>query len=112
MLVKKQGGLPEDYHTEVLMPFMDTLVQQVNRSLQFFFSSTNYVDINHLVFAGGTAMLPGLMDKIEKELGASASIANPFVNMKIASNVDAPILLEDAPSLMVCCGLAMRSFVA
>ena len=39
---KKQGGLPEDYVSEVLEPFKDALVQQISRSLQFFFSSSQY----------------------------------------------------------------------
>ena len=37
---KKQGGLPEDYESEVLEPFREAVVQQVSRSLQFFFSSS------------------------------------------------------------------------
>ena len=36
-LAKKQGGLPDDYEPEVLEPFKDAVVQQVARSLQFFF---------------------------------------------------------------------------
>src|SRR5690554_5066441 len=35
---KKQGGLPDDYETEVLQPFKEAVVQQVSRSLQFFFA--------------------------------------------------------------------------
>src|SRR5690606_10105441 len=37
-LAKKQGGLPDDYESEVLDPFKDAVVQQIVRSLQFFFS--------------------------------------------------------------------------
>ncbi len=36
-LSKKQGGLPENYEPEVLQPFKEAMVQQVSRSLQFFF---------------------------------------------------------------------------
>ncbi len=32
-LAKKQGGLPDDYETEVLSPFKEAVVQQVSRSL-------------------------------------------------------------------------------
>lgn len=35
-LAKKQGGLPDDYEPEVLIPFKEAVVQQVARSLQFF----------------------------------------------------------------------------
>jgi len=35
--LKKEGGLPDDYEPEVLRPFKEAVVQQVTRSLQFFF---------------------------------------------------------------------------
>lgn len=111
VFAKKRGGLPDDYQTEVLDPFIDALVQQVNRSLQFFFSSTHYTEINHIVLAGGSAMTPGLTERIESQIGSKASVANPFANMSIAPKVNAHALFEDAPSLMICCGLAMRSFI-
>lgn len=38
-LAKKQGGLPDDYASEVLQPFQEAVVQQVSRSLQFFQAS-------------------------------------------------------------------------
>ena len=49
---KKQGGLPEDYVSEVLEPFKDALVQQISRSLQFFFSSSQYNYVDQLIMAG------------------------------------------------------------
>ena len=36
-LAKKEGGLPDDYDQEVLEPFKEAVIQQVTRSLQFFF---------------------------------------------------------------------------
>lgn len=59
-LAKKQGGLPADYDHEVLEPFRDAVIQQVTRSLQFFFSSTQFNDVDHVVLAGGVAALTGL----------------------------------------------------
>ena len=34
-LAKKQGGLPDDYETEVLVPFKEAVIQQVTRSCSF-----------------------------------------------------------------------------
>jgi len=39
---KKSQGLPENYDTDVLQPFMETLALEVTRALQFFFTSTSY----------------------------------------------------------------------
>lgn len=109
-LAKKQGGLPDDYEVEVLAPFQDAVLQQVMRSLQFFFSSSQFDTVDHIVLAGGVAAMPGLAALVEEKLGTPASVANPFTDMSISSKVDAAALGNDAPSLMIACGLAMRSF--
>jgi type IV pilus assembly protein PilM len=109
-LAKKQGGLPDDYETEVLQPFREGVLQQVTRSLQFFFSSSRYDDVDLIILAGGTASIKGLAGMIEAKLGTRTIVANPFANMSISSKVDARALANDAPALMIACGLAMRSF--
>ncbi len=109
-LAKKQGGLPDDYESEVLEPFKDAVVQQVTRSLQFFFSSSQYNDVDHIILAGGVASLEGLSGLIEEKLGTPATVADPFANMSISSRVNSAALASDAPSLMIAAGLAMRGF--
>ncbi|MDP6375831.1 MAG: pilus assembly protein PilM [Pseudomonadales bacterium] len=109
-LAKKQGGLPDDYEEEVLAPFKEAVLQQVTRSLQFFFSSSQYDDVDYIALAGGTSSIEGLSEMIESKLGTPTIIANPFVDMSVASKVDANALSNDAPALMIACGLAMRSF--
>lgn len=109
-LSKKQGGLPDDYELEVLVPFKDAVVQQVTRSLQFFFSSSQYNDVDQIVLAGGVASMSGLAELVEEKLGTPTVVANPFAEMALSSKVDAMALSNDAPGLMIACGLAMRSF--
>lgn len=109
-LAKKQGGLPEDYITDVLNPYKEAVVQQVGRSLQFFFSSSEYAGIDHIILAGGTSAIPGLASMIEDKIGTPASIANPFAYMPLGSKVSGLAISADASSLMICCGLALRSF--
>jgi type IV pilus assembly protein PilM len=109
-LAKKQGGLPDDYEPEVLEPFKDAVVQQVARSLQFFFSSSQYNDVDYIILAGGVASMQGLDTLVQDKLGTPATVANPFAEMSISSKVDAVALAGDAPAMMIACGLAMRSF--
>jgi type IV pilus assembly protein PilM len=109
-MAKRQGGLPDNYVPEVLQPFKDAMVQQVSRSLQFFFSSSHYNSVDHVVLAGGCASIPSIDEMLETSLGTSASVANPFASMSLAPKVKAQALSNDAPSLMIACGLAMRSF--
>lgn len=109
-LAKKQGGLPDDYEMEVLAPFKDAVVQQVTRSLQFFFSASQYNDVDYIILAGGVASLEGLVGLIEEKLGTQTVVANPFARMSVSSRVNAVSLANDAPALMIVTGLAMRSF--
>lgn len=109
-LAKKQGGLPDDYETEVLVPFKEAIVQQVTRSLQFFYSSSAYDDVDHIILAGGTSSIDGLADMVAAKLGTPCSIANPFAKMSLSSKVNESNLSNDAPALMIACGLALRSF--
>ncbi len=109
-MAKRQGGLPDNYVPEVLEPFMEAMAQQVSRSLQFFFSANQYSSVDHIVLAGGSAMIPGIDELIADKLGVHTSIANPFANMTLASRVKAQSLSNDAPALMIACGLALRSF--
>ena len=109
-LAKKQGGLPDDYEQEVLEPFKEAVVQQITRSLQFFFSSSPYNDVDFIVLAGGVAAMPGLCELVQERLGTPAAVANPFANMAVASKVNSVALGNDAPAMMIACGLAMRSF--
>lgn len=109
-LAKKQGGLPDDYEPEVLEPFKDAVVQQVARSLQFFFSSSQYNDVDHIILAGGVSSMEGLAELVQEKLGTPSTIANPFADMSISSRVNAVALSSDAPAMMIACGLALRSF--
>lgn len=109
-LAKKQGGLPDDYEQEVLKPFKEAVVQQVARSLQFFFSSSQYNEVDYVILAGGTASIPGIAELVQEKVGTTTLVANPFADMALSTKVNASALSNDAPSLMIACGLAMRSF--
>lgn len=109
-LAKKAGGLPDDYDAEVLQPFKEAVVQQVSRSLQFFFASGQFNDVDFILLAGGTASIPDLDRLIQQKIGTQTLVANPFAEMALGSKVNAGSLASDAPALMIACGLAMRSF--
>jgi len=107
---KKERSLPDDYDTEVLEPFLDAVVQQAARSLQFFFSSSQFNEIDHILLAGGNANIPGLAKLLQQKLGYRVTIANPFLQMGFSPQIDIKKIENDASSLMVACGLALRSF--
>ncbi|MCB1755661.1 MAG: pilus assembly protein PilM [Gammaproteobacteria bacterium] len=108
--VKRTGGLPENYQPEVLEPFKQLVVQQVNRFLQFFFSGDKNDYVDQIVLAGGSATIPGIAELIEQRIGTPTIIANPFENMTFASSINQQRIIDDGPALMIACGLALRGF--
>jgi type IV pilus assembly protein PilM len=106
---KRAGNLPEGYEVELLNPFMENLALEVSRALQFFFTSTQYNQVDHIVLAGGCAD-PGIDEVVATRTQVNTLIANPFANMVLSDRVRAKSLLADASSLMVACGLALRRF--
>ena len=107
---KRQGGLPDSYHDEVLDPFRRAMVQQVGRSLQFFYGASQHNSVDALIIGGGCAAIPDVDRMVEDEAGVPTRIANPFANMGVSSRIRPESLSEDAPTLIIACGLAMRSF--
>lgn len=109
-LAKKEGGLPENYVTDLLEPFKNTAAQQANRFLQFYYSASRHGTVDHLLLAGGCAAIPGMDEKIAKEVGITTTIANPFSQLSLSSRINPQTLGSDAPSMLIACGLAMRAF--
>ena len=108
--LKKEGGLPDNYIPEVLEPFKETIAQQVSRFLQFFYTAGQHNAVDLIALAGGCASIPGIDELVEAQLDTPTVIANPFAKMSLSSRVNPQALSKDAPSLMIACGLAMRSF--
>ena len=109
-LAKRQGGLPESYEIEVLDPFKEAMVQQVSRLLQFFYAGSEFNRVDNVVLAGGCASIPGIAAMVEEQLGIPTVVANPLAQMTLGPRVQAHALAQDAPALMIACGLALRSF--
>jgi type IV pilus assembly protein PilM len=108
---KRNGELPEDYTSTILRPFVQSMAQELSRALQFFFTSTPYNRVDHILLAGGSAPLPGLPEAVTQQTGFSCSVANPFEGMEIGSAVRLKKMAREAPSYLTACGLAMRRFL-
>lgn len=109
-LAKRQGGLPDSYESEVLQSFKDSVVQQVSRALQFFFSATEFSNVDRIMLGGGCAAIEDIDVLVEEQIGVPTSIVNPVQNLKHSAKVSKDALNSDAPSLMSVVGLAMRNF--
>jgi type IV pilus assembly protein PilM len=107
---KRSGGLPDNYENDVLTPFRDNVVMEIARALQFFFTSSQYNEVDYIVLAGGCAALPGLDDAVASKTQVSTMVANPFALMTLSNRIKPRQLQVDAPALVIACGLALRRF--
>jgi type IV pilus assembly protein PilM len=91
---------------EVLTPFADLMIIEINRMSQSFLQS-DQKEVGKIILAGGTALLPGLKEYFANSLQKEVEIANPFVDIIY------PPLLEQAlrelgPSYVVAIGMSLR----
>jgi type IV pilus assembly protein PilM len=107
---KRNGGLPDNYDSDVLEPFRENIVAEITRALQFFYASSQYNEVEFIVLAGGCASLPRLDDAVATRTQVSTMVANPFAMMTLSSRIKPKQLQVDAPSLIIACGLALRRF--
>jgi type IV pilus assembly protein PilM len=105
---KRSGDLPPEYERDLRRPFMDSVALEVSRALQFFFTSTQYNEVDHIVLAGGCAVMANLAEVVSGRTQVPTTVANPFAGMALSSRVRAKSLAADAPAMMVACGLALR----
>ena len=109
-ILKRTGPMPDNYETEILRPFLDNLALEVSRALQFFFTSTQFSEVDHIILMGGGALVPGVAEVVAERTQIDTTMANPFAQMTVSQRIRPNQLLSDAPSLMVACGLALRRF--
>ena len=109
---KRRNNLPENYEAELLQPFVESMALEVSRALQFFFTSTQFSQVDHIVLSGGCALLSGADEAVAARTQINTILANPFAGMVLGAQAGGRSkgLLADASMLMVACGLALRRF--
>ena len=108
---KRSGELPEDYESSVLRPFVDSMVQEVGRALQFFFTSTPHNKVDCVMLAGGSSALPGLTAAVTQHTTFACNLVDPFEGMEMGAGVRMKKMTREAPSYLTSCGLALRRFL-
>ncbi|MGL4892072.1 MAG: pilus assembly protein PilM, partial [Aeromonas veronii] len=104
---KTKGTLPVDHELDVLMPHINSLLQQVRRNIQLFCSSSGYRDIAKLVLTGGGSLLPGLLVQVKEEV--NCEVLHPDLFALFGKPKGEAELVHGA-KYMTAFGLALRSF--
>ncbi|OOC09406.1 MULTISPECIES: pilus assembly protein PilM [Thioalkalivibrio] len=105
---KMSGDLPADYVSEVLEPFKQTMMDQIQRLLQYFYVTRPQDTIDHVLLGGGCAAIPGVDEMLEEVTSTPVSVANPFRGMALSRRINQQRFTNDAPALLTACGLALR----
>ncbi len=106
---KKSGDLPHGYEANLQAPFLEMAAQEIERALQFLFSSTPHAHVDRIVLAGGCSLLPGMVEATRHKTGIPTELVNPFKGMRNADSIRDRQLSLEAPAYLTACGLALRS---
>lgn len=109
-LAKHNNSLVPDYFTTILKPFKNDMVQQIQMMVQYYDARSNYGKLSHILIAGGCASIPDIIKEVDHKVGGQIKIVNPFVSMSYSKRVSEKALQKNAPTLMIACGLALRTF--
>ena len=100
--------VPDDYEERVAGPFREQFVQQANRALQFYASSSNYRPVESVLLTGGGSRLPGLPEALAESQNLVCHLADPLQKLRTPRRLQGNVLERTAPSLVLAIGLALR----
>lgn len=107
---KENGNNFDNYHEQVLQPFLDSFGMEINRALQFFLTQASVEKIDNIVLSGGGATLEQADDTVANLTQIPTISANPFANMELSSKIKQKSIEKEAPLLFTATGLALRQF--
>ncbi len=103
----KQQHLPQDYQERVLEPYVDALIVNIKRALQFFFSTSHHVEVDKILLTGSIATLPNIATIVAEKVGIHTAILDISTNFEFNAQVRNAITSQ-SQVLMTACGLALR----
>jgi len=88
----------------------ETLVTEIQRSIDFFAATTINADISRIYLSGGSAQIPALIRALERRLEVPVELMNPFKNIMVdPKKFDFDLLQRMAPMAAVAVGLGLRA---
>ena len=68
--------------SQVIMPIIDNLILEIQKSIRFFEQSHQGQKIQRIVLTGGPAQLKGLAEELSSKLNKETLLAAPFASAK------------------------------
>jgi type IV pilus assembly protein PilM len=109
----KLGGIIEevqpDIVAEIVSDSLEHLVQEIQRSIDFFAATSSDKKVDKVYLSGGVVKTHGLVEALRQKLGIPVEIMNPLRNVSIDSDkFDMEYVESLLPFLAIGAGLAMR----
>ena len=109
----KKGERTGDHSVQEILPILrsvtDDLAQELQKTFDFFLATTSTSKIDQLLLSGGSARILNFDTQLKERFGMVVEVMNPFRQIDISGGpVSEEWLTENAPSLAVAVGLAVR----
>ncbi|HZP43934.1 MAG TPA: type IV pilus assembly protein PilM [Candidatus Binatia bacterium] len=92
----------------VLGSVTEFIVEEIQRSLSFFWTAATDEPLGGIVLSGGTARTGGLAAQLKQRLGCDVDVADPFRRVPVVRPADQELVQACGPALAVAVGLATR----
>jgi len=91
---------------EILIPLVDMMIREVEKTFQNFYWKEKK-EIDKIILAGGTALLPGFLEYFQDYFKKEVEIANPFQKIFYPPILE-KTLQKMGPSYPIAVGMALR----
>jgi type IV pilus assembly protein PilM len=102
-----ENATPEDAFS-VIESTSEDIIGEVNRSFEYFRSTTSQADINEVILSGGCILIRDFPKFFVDRVGIETKVIEPFRNIRIPKRFDTAYIDEIAPIAAVATGLALR----
>ncbi len=105
----QEEGVDREQAAGVMSSVTEDIAAEIQRSFEFFRSTTGSEKVNRVILSGGCARVATLSSMISERIEVPVEIANPFRNIKVDPKKFPPEFMEEAgPMAAVAVGLAVR----
>jgi type IV pilus assembly protein PilM len=101
-----EEGIPLEGIREGLMPVVDRLIMEIDRSFGYYKTQTENQTIDRILLSGGGALLKGLSKALERSLNIPIAEYSLWDNLEIDSGINGEALGRVYPLFVIAIGLA------
>jgi len=105
-ILHSSSGQEGDNIREILLPLIDLIINEIDKVLKGFYLREKK-EIDKIILAGGTALLPGFSEYVKDYFKKEVEVANPFSKIFFPPILD-KALTKMGPSYAIALGMALR----